>query len=216
MTGFPLENGFSVTIEDALIVRLAFALLDFPSRLRDRLSVVKIRRYCSAADDAELTPQTSIHNPFARDTVRIGSRSLFMGEINILAAGARVRIGDWCFVGPGAKLWAMESIDIGNRVFISHGVQVFDNNSHSLSAAERHERFKELRTVGRHLTPEAVVHRSISIGDDVWIGFNCAIMKGVTIGRGAVVGAGSVVTHDVAAYGVVVGNPARVVGEARP
>jgi acetyltransferase-like isoleucine patch superfamily enzyme len=216
MTGFPSENGFSVIIEDILIVRLAYALLDFPSRLRDRLAVVKLRRYCRAADDAEFTPQTLIHNPFARETIRIGSRSLFMGEINILADGAKVRIGDWCFVGPGAKMWAMESIDVGDRVFISHGVQLFDNNSHSLSAGERHARFKELRTVGQHLTPEAVVHRAISIEDDVWIGFNCAIMKGVTIGRGAIVGAGSVVTHDVSAYEVVVGNPARIVGKAKP
>jgi acetyltransferase-like isoleucine patch superfamily enzyme len=198
-----------------LIVRLAYAILALPSRLRDRLSVLKLRRYCCAAEDAELTPQTTVHNPFAREAINIGSRSLFMGEINIIADGAKVRIGDWCFVGPGAKLWAMESIDVGNRVFISHGVQVFDNNSHSLSAAERHDRFKELRTVARHLTPEVVVHRPIRIEDDVWIGFNSAIMKGVTIGRGAVVGAASVVTHDVEAYSVVVGNPARVVGKAR-
>jgi acetyltransferase-like isoleucine patch superfamily enzyme len=198
-----------------LIDRLAYALLAFPSRLRDKLGLAKLRRYCCAADDAEFAPQTTIHNPFAREAVDIGSRSLFMGEINIITDTAKVRIGDWCFVGPGAKLWAMESIEVGSRVFISHGVQVFDNNSHSLSAAERHERFKELRTKGRHLTPEAVVHRAITIEDDVWIGFNSAIMKGVTIGRGAVIGAGSVVTHDVEAYSIVVGNPARVVGQSR-
>ena len=197
-------------------VRLAYAFLALPSRLRDRLFVAKLRRYCCAADDVEFTPQTTIYNRFAREAVSIGSRSLFMGEINVIADGAKVRIGDWCFVGPGAKLWAMESIDIGSRVFISHGVQVFDNNSHSLSAVERHRRFKELRTVGQHLTPEAVVHRAIRIDDDVWIGFNSAIMKGVTIGRGAVIGAGSIVTHDVEPYSVVVGNPARVVGESKP
>jgi acetyltransferase-like isoleucine patch superfamily enzyme len=138
-----------------------------------------------------------------------------MGEINVIAEEASVRIGNWCFVGPGAKIWTMAGITIGDRVFISHGVQVFDNNSHSLSAAERHARFRELRTVGRHLQPEMVVRRPIHIGDDVWIGFNCAIMKGVTVGRGAVIGAGSVITHDVDPYTVVVGNPARVVGESR-
>jgi acetyltransferase-like isoleucine patch superfamily enzyme len=198
-----------------LIARLVHAVLLLPSRFREKVSAIKLRRLCRAADDAEFTPQTSIHNPFSRAAVNIGSRSVFMGEINVIAEGARVRIGDWCFVGPGAKLWAMESIDVGSRVFISHGVQVFDNNSHSLSAGERHERFKELRTVGRHLTPEAVVHRAIRIEDDVWIGFNSAIMKGVTIGRGAVIGAGSVVTRDVEAYSVVVGNPARVVGQSK-
>ena len=199
-----------------MIVRLAYALLILPQRLRERLFVAKLRRYCSAAKNVEFTPQTMIHNPFAREAISIGSQSLFMGEINVIADCAEVRIGAWCFVGPGAKLCAMEKIDIGDRVFISHGVQIFDNNSHSLSAAERHERFRELRVKGRHLTPEQVAHRSIRIENDVWIGFNCAIMKGVTIGQGAVVGAGSVITRDVSPYEVVVGSPARVVGEARP
>lgn len=199
-----------------MIVRLAYALLVLPSRLRDRLHAIRVRQFCTAPGNVAFAGQTTIHNPFAKTAVQIGCGSLFMGEINVISGDARVRVGDWCFVGPGAKIWAMQSIDIGNRVFISHGVQVFDNNSHSLSASERHARFKELRTSGRHLTPETVAHRPIRIEDDVWIGFNAAIMKGVTIGRGAVVGAGAVVTHDVAAYAVVVGNPARVVGEGRP
>ncbi|MCX7308787.1 MAG: acyltransferase, partial [Afipia sp.] len=156
-----------------------------------------------------------IFNSQAKTDVRVGSKTLFMGEINIVSAGGKVHIGDWCYVGPGAKLWAMELIEIGNRVFLSHGVQVFDNNSHSLSADERHQRYKELMTAGRHLQRETVAHRPVRIEDDVSVGFNCAIMKGVTIGRGAVVGAGSVISHDVAPYSVVVGNPARVVGESK-
>ena len=198
-----------------MIVRLAYALLVLPSRLRDRLHAIRLRQSCSAPDDVVFTGQTTIHNSFATTAVEIGSGSLFMGEINVISREARVRVGDWCFVGPGAKIWAMDSIDIGNRVFISHGVQVFDNNSHSLSAAERHARFKELRTIGRHLTPETVVHRPIRIEDDVWIGFNAAVMKGVTIGRGAIVGACSVITRDVPPFAVVVGSPAHKVGDSR-
>ena len=52
---------------------------------------------------------------------------------------------------------------------------------------------------------------SIVVGDDVWIGAHAAILAGVTIGNGAVVGAGAVVTHDVAPYTVVAGIPARVI-----
>ena len=63
----------------------------------------------------------------------------------------------------------MGSIAIGDRVFISHGVQIFDNNSHSLSSAIRqHERFKELRTIGRHLSPGPFTGQVK--WDDVWIG----------------------------------------------
>ena len=56
----------------------------------------------------------------------------------------------------------------------------------------------------------------IVIEDDAWIGFGSAIMKGVTIGRGAIVGACSVVTNDVPPYTMVAGNPARHIGVSRP
>ncbi len=52
---------------------------------------------------------------------------------------------------------------------------------------------------------------SINIGDDVWIGANCIILKGVTIGEGSVIGAGSIVLNDVEPYSIVAGNPARKV-----
>ena len=106
----------------------------------------------------------------------------------------------------------MSSVRIGDRVFVSHGVQIFDNNSHSLSAGERHARYRELRIAGRHLQRERVKVAPVFIEDDVWIGFNVAILKGVTVGRGAVIGAGAVVVDDVAPYSVVVGNPVRQVG----
>jgi len=56
-----------------------------------------------------------------------------------------------------------------------------------------------------------VAHAPVAVKDKAWIGFNVSILKGVTIGEGAVIGACSVVTRDVPAYAVAVGNPARVV-----
>jgi len=61
-----------------------------------------------------------------------------------------------------------------------------------------------------------VTSKPIMIEDDVWIGFNAAILKGVTIGKGAVVGACAVVLHDVPPYTIVGGNPARRIGESLP
>jgi maltose O-acetyltransferase len=56
----------------------------------------------------------------------------------------------------------------------------------------------------------------ITIEDDAWLGFNSVVLRGVTIGAGAIVGAASVVTKDVMPFSVVAGNPARIVGESRP
>jgi maltose O-acetyltransferase len=199
-----------------MLLRLIGGLLDLPVRLRDRIYVARMRGRCRADATSTLAPDAAIFNPLDPGAVTIGEQSLVMSELLVIAPRGRIRIGGWCYLGPGAKLWAMDSIHLGDRVFVSHGVQVFDNNSHSLSAQERHDRYHELRTAGRHLVPENVVSRPIVIEDDVWIGFNAAILKGVTVGRGAVIGACSVVTHDVPPYAVVVGNPARQVGESRP
>jgi maltose O-acetyltransferase len=69
---------------------------------------------------------------------------------------------------------------------------------------------------GHHLVPENTKSAPVVIEDDVWIGFNAIILKGVRVGRGAVVGAGSVITKDVDPFTVVVGNPQRVSGKSLP
>jgi acetyltransferase-like isoleucine patch superfamily enzyme len=199
------------------MARAAIGRLSAARRAADlRIHRWRLTRSCMLAPDASITDTARVMNSTGPDAVTIGARTLFMGEILIVRAGGQVRIGEWCFIGPQARIWALQSVAIGDRVFVSHGVHIFDNNSHSLSAGERHARFRELQSEGRHLTPEAVVSRPVQIEDDVWIGFNAAILKGVTIGRGAVVAAGCVVTRDVAPYAIVAGNPARVVGESRP
>ncbi|RZI39156.1 hypothetical protein EGT07_30435 [Herbaspirillum sp. HC18] len=113
-------------------------------------------------------------------------------------------------------MWSLDHVRLGNRVFLSHGVNVHDNDAHSLSAAERHRHFRELVQVGRASFVENVAAGKVEIGDDVWIGFNATILKGIRIGEGAIVGACSTVTRDVAPYTVVAGNPAVPVGQSLP
>ena len=79
-------------------------------------------------------------------------------------------------------------------MLISHGVNVHDNDSHPQDAAERHAITQPSSTKatrgGRNIRTAAIV-----IGDDAWIGFNAIVLKGVTIGAGAIVAAGAVVTE---------------------
>ena len=122
-----------------------------------------------------------------------------------------IAMGDWCFVGPNSHIWSARQVTIGNRVLISHNVDIHDNNSHPF---DRDARFKHTQTIFRTGHPRSdpgIESAPVCIGDDVWIGFGASILKGVTIGEGAIVGARSVVTRDVAPYTVVAGNPARVI-----
>ena len=107
-------------------------------------------------------------------------------------------------------------VTIGDHVLISHGVDIHDTNSHPLGwEARRHD--AEIILGGKQPHPDPVVDTaSVVIEDDAWIGFKATVLKGVRIGRGAIVAAGSVVTKDVPAFSVVAGNPARVIRALEP
>ena len=180
----------------------------------DWLASIKCKRRCISGRGVTFTRDTQIANSVGPAAIQVGNHTLCMGQLLVIAPNGKIKVGEWSYIGPNSKIWSMTNITVGNRVFISHGVSIFDNNSHSASARERHERFRELRLEGKHKIQESVTHRPVLIEDDVWIGFNAAILKGVTIGQGAIVGACSVVTKDVPAYAIVVGNPARQVGNS--
>jgi acetyltransferase-like isoleucine patch superfamily enzyme len=133
---------------------------------------------------------------------------LIDGHLVVFAHGARLSIGESCFIGPGARVWSAGSIQIGNRVLISHNVNIFDSLTHPLSPRLRHAQFQEIASTGHPKTIE-LGEEPVNIGDDVWIGAGATILKGVTIGACAIVGACAVVTHDVPAATIVAGNPAR-------
>ncbi len=116
-----------------------------------------------------------------------------------------------CFVGENTRIWSASSITIGDRTLISYGVSIHDCNSHSLSAARRSAHFDAIFSTGHPRELPDVDSADIVIGNDAWIGFGATILKGVTIGDGAVIAACSVVREDVAPFTVVAGNPARFV-----
>jgi acetyltransferase-like isoleucine patch superfamily enzyme len=113
--------------------------------------------------------------------------------------GEGLCIGDNTYIGPRSILGAAGGITIGSNVTIGAGVNVL---------AENHE----FRDADRLINQQGVSRQGIVIEDDVWIGNSAMVLDGVRIGRGAVVGGGSIVTRDVAANAIVVGNPARVIG----
>ena len=89
-----------------------------------------------------------------------------------------------------------------------------DHDSHSI---EWEKRRNDVRDWGKGKKNWVhIAHAPVVIGDKAWVGFNVSILKGVTIGEGAVIGACSVVTRDIPPYSVAVGNPAKVVRSLGP
>jgi acetyltransferase-like isoleucine patch superfamily enzyme len=117
--------------------------------------------------------------------------------IRTLTPNAKIEIGD-DFGISGSTLAAKLSIRIGNNVLIGSGCLVTDSDAHAATAEAR------LRGVPPSMAP-------VFLEDGVFIGARSIILKGVRVGRGSVVGAGSVVSKDVPAGVIVAGNPAKVI-----
>jgi acetyltransferase-like isoleucine patch superfamily enzyme len=167
------------------------------------------RATCDLAKDAVLLPAARILNASGvSEHICIGRRSLIEGELFVFAHGGRISIGESCFIGPGSRVWSAGSIEIGNRVLISHNVNIFDSLTHPLSPRLRHAQFQEIASTGHPKSIE-LAEEPVNIGDDVWIGAGATILKGVSIGACAIVGACAVVTRDVPAATIVAGNPAK-------
>lgn len=102
------------------------------------------------------------------------------------------------------------SLCIGNYGSIAAGVKIFLGGEHRMDWVTTFP-FNIVWESARHHKGHPKTKGNVSIGSDVWIGTEAIISSGVTVGHGAVIGARAVVTHDVAPYAVVAGNPARVV-----
>lgn len=110
--------------------------------------------------------------------------------------GAGLFIGDDCGFSA-TVISAGCSIRIGNRVMCGANVTITDSDRHPLSAATRH-------------AGQAGAKAAVVIEDDVWLGMNVVVLKGVTIGKGAVIAANSVVSQNIPPFSLAAGVPARV------
>jgi len=142
--------------------------------------------------------------------ISVGDNSIVHSKISFERIGSKVSIGNNTFIGKSHLVTASE-IYIGNCVLISLGVTIVDHNSHSIVYSERSRDIFDWRDGKKDWSTVSI--KSIYINDKAWIGFNAIILRGVTIGEGAIVGAGSVVTKDVPAWTIVGGNPAKIIRE---
>jgi acetyltransferase-like isoleucine patch superfamily enzyme len=180
------------------------------SSLRLALMRARLRNRCVLGQDSVIYDVERIcQHAGRRESITIGMRTHVRGELMTFPLGSLV-IGDDCYVGEQTRIWARASISIGNRVLIAHLTTILDNTTHPLDAEARHRQYRAILTSG-HPPDAELSPKPIRIEDDAWISSHVVVLRGVTIGRAAVVAAGSVVTRDVEPFTVVAGNPARVI-----
>ncbi|MBE6337299.1 MAG: acyltransferase [Lentimicrobiaceae bacterium] len=174
--------------------------LNTSNRLVGRIIIIKknlLIRLLTRSKNGELI----IGNNFKSNN-KIKSNSIGLIQpciFNIYAPNSKIIIGDNVGIS-GSTICATTSVTIGNNVLIGSGCLISDTDSHPIDWEDRlYDRNEKTRKA------------PIVIEDNVFIGARSIILKGVTVGEGAVIGAGSVVSKDVPPYSIVCGNPARVV-----
>lgn len=130
--------------------------------------------------------------------MNIGRKVIISSESSIESFGGEVYIGDNTFLNSNVKIVSMKSIKIGKNCMLAPRVMLYDHD-HKFQDTS-----KLIMNQGYNIS-------EIIIEDDVWIGANSILTKGVRVGKHSVIGANSVVTKDVPAFTVVAGNPAKII-----
>lgn len=161
------------------------------------------------ANDAVLQAASLVVRDPAGCSLHIGSQTNIEGSLVFERGGAEIKIGSRTFVGGSTILDAACGITIGDDVLISFDCLIMDHNSHSVRFCERKTDVLEWQQGRKDWTH--VPTAPVRIGDKAWVGARVIVLKGVSIGEGAIIGAGSVVTKDVAAWTIAAGNPAKLI-----
>jgi acetyltransferase-like isoleucine patch superfamily enzyme len=180
-----------------------------------------IKRYIIAGDSHFLEGFTlDVNKPNDKKKyLQVGQDTVLACSIIFESSEGEVIIGNGTYIGA-SKIICRSKIEIEDNVFIAWGSYLYDHDSHSIDYRDRRQdiihQLADLKS-GRNFIESknwnVVNSKPIKICSNAWIGMHCIILKGVTIGEGAIIGAGSVVTKDVPAWSIAGGNPARIVKE---
>lgn len=159
------------------------------------------------------------HQPREKMSFIAGNGCILYNQNIFESNHGHIEIGDRVYIGGRTQLISRSRIEIGNDVMISWGCTIYDHEAHSIDYRHRavdhskHLRNWESGNLQKDKDWSVVNSAPIKIMDHAWIGFDVVVLKGVTIGEGAIIGARSIVTSDVPPWTIAAGCPARVVRE---
>lgn len=139
----------------------------------------------------------------------VSGKKVTFGRGTVFWAPNQIRIGNNVYIGKYCTIQA--DIEIGNNILIGNNVGLIGKYDHDYSNVGKN--IKDAPWIGDSDYNFKGKGQKIIIGDDTWIGFGAVVFTGVSIGKGSIVAAGSIVTKDVPPYTIVAGNPARVKGK---
>lgn len=139
-------------------------------------------------------------------------KDLHLGKGTRLWAPSRLIIGDHVYVGKDVHIEC--NTRIGDYCLIANRVAFVGRKDHDFRAVGFPVRFSPW--IGSTRFPVAESDQAVVLEQDVWVGYGAILLTGVRIGRGAIIAAGSVITHDIPAYAIAGGSPARVLGHRFP
>jgi acetyltransferase-like isoleucine patch superfamily enzyme len=145
------------------------------------------------------------------DGLVIGANCTMDGVHFAVGEEGRIRIGDYCYFSNAILLCELE-IRIGNYVVIGWNATMADSDFHPISPAGRIQDAIACSPLANGTSRPPIPRKAVIIEDDVWIGPNATILKGVTIGAGSFIEPGALVTRSIPPRSRVLGNPAQVVG----
>ncbi|KAN0069705.1 Trimeric LpxA-like protein [Elaphomyces granulatus] len=203
---FLIRNGSSLGSEyEKMIVGSPFRVTGSP-----KLQAMKLqaRRFCTNYNQDEIADASStspeklfLEQRKGREELlhtiigRVGEDAVIEPPFNFLY-GCNISLGDKFYANVNLRIHDSGPVTIGDRVLIAPNVTI---------VTERHDKEIQSRRNG------IVYTMPVSIGDDCWIGVGATILPGVSIGKGTVIGAGSLVTRDIPPFSVAWGVPARVI-----
>lgn len=129
-------------------------------------------------------------------TIRIGRNVKFSRNCQVVVRGGALNIGDNVQIGDGAIITSMSHVQIGSNTLIAEYVVIRDQDHDYRSRPIRNSGF---------------ISEKIVIGEDCWLGSKATVLRGSTIGDGAVIGAHALVRGPIESYSLAVGSPAKIV-----